>query len=412
MKRPIFLTVFEREMAGAFRDRNLTAHFILIPLLMYPLILWLGMTVALLVEAGSERLLLRIGTSPGLDPALEAALVSSDDSTLSFETTGVDPSADIAAGRLDAAVGPSAGEGCVITADFSRGRGRTASARLSSLISDFRERRLSSFRDSLGIGNRKWEVMIVSSVNEAGSREMGGFILGLIIPVTFAVMVSIGCYYSAIDATAGERERGTLETLVSTSAGRTGILTGKYLLVLVSGMISGLLNILSMFLCVSAILGPMLAGAGEEISFDPEPGAFLAALFASLILSALLAALMTASSSTARTYKEGQAMVMPTYILSILPAMFIQSPGLRLDAGTAAIPVLNAVLIMRESLSGEVGLLPCVISAASTALVCFAALRAAAILLSKEEALFPGEGRRKRRRLPGLISGRRRGADA
>lgn len=54
MKRPIFLTVFEREMAGAFRDRNLTAHFILIPLLMYPLILWLGMTVALLVEAGSS----------------------------------------------------------------------------------------------------------------------------------------------------------------------------------------------------------------------------------------------------------------------------------------------------------------------------------------------------------------------
>ncbi len=177
-------------------------------------------------------------------------------------------------------------------------------------------------------------------------------------------------------------------------------------------MISGLLNISSMFLCVSAILGPMLAGSGEDITFDPGPGAIFAALFASLILSALLAALMTASSSTARTYKEGQALVMPTYLLSILPVMFIQDPGLRLGAGTAAIPVLNAVLIMRESLAGDVGLLPCAISAASTALVCFAALRAAAALLSKEEALFPGEGRRRRRGLPGLISGRRRGADA
>ena len=402
-------TVFGNEMRGSLRDRTLTTHFIVIPLLLYPVLLWLGITVALLYEAGSDDMSYRVGISPGLDPVLAREL-RADPSVDAFfssrEAGAAGPS-----GGFDALVEPVPGEpgvpgGCIIRADLSTDRGRMAAGALEDLAERVRAGGLVRLRDSLGIGGREWELFRVSASNEAGGRDMGGFILGLLLPATFAVMVSIGCYYTAVDTTAGERERGTIETLLSTGADRFSILAGKYLSVLVSGMTSGLLNTASMILCVSAILGPLLRSEGEDISFAIEPGAAVSVVFASALLSALLSALMIASSSLARNYKEGQAMVTPVYLLSVLPVVFMQDPSITFDCTTAAVPVLNAALLLRHSLTEPVAPLPMAVSAVSTALFCLAALKAASSLLSREEAAFPGEAT-GRRSLISILRGRR-----
>ncbi len=409
MDGPTIRTVFGNELRGALRDRTLTTHFIVIPLLLYPVLLWLGITVALLYDAGSEDTSYRVGISPGLDPALAGELRADPSIDAFFASSGAETGGP--GGGFDATAGPVPGGdglpgGCVITADLSTDRGRTAAAVLEDLARDVRAAGFARLRDSLGIGRAEWEVFRISTSNEAGGRDMGGFILGLLLPATFAVMVSIGCFYTAVDATAGERERGTIETLLSTGADRFSILAGKYLSVLVSGMTSGLLNTASMILCVSAILGPLLRSEGEEISFAVEPGAAFSAVFASALLSALLSALMIASSSLARNYKEGQAMVTPVYLLSVLPVIFMQDPSISFSVSTAAVPVLNAALLLRDSLTGPAEPLPMVISAVSTALFCLAALWAASSLLSREEAAFPGEATGKRS-LYSLLRGRR-----
>lgn len=409
MDASVVRTVFGNEMRGALRDRTLTTHFIVIPLLLYPVLLWLGITVALLYEAGSDDMSYRVGISPGLDSVLAAELRADPSVDAFFASSGTVAAGS--AGGFDATAGPvrgadEAGGGCIISADLSTDRGRMAAGALEELAQAVRAGQFARLRDSLGIGRAEWEVFRISTSNEAGGRDMGGFILGLLLPATFAVMVSIGCYYTAVDATAGERERGTIETLLSTGADRFSILTGKYLSVLVSGMTSGLLNTASMILCVSAILGPLIRSEGEDISFTIEPGAAFAAVFASALLSALLSALMIASSSMARNYKEGQAMVTPVYLLSVFPVIFMQDPSMTFSAATAAVPVLNAALLLRDSLTGPVEPLPIVLSALSTAVFCFAALWAASSLLSREEAAFPGDAA-GRRSLVSLLRGRR-----
>ncbi len=404
------MIIFLNEMKVAFRDRTLVAHFVLIPLLLYPLMLWLGVTVALLVEAGSEDITLRIGVGEGLDEGIMAAV--EDDFSLAPFPVRSDPAPGHAPQAWDAEISSSSGSGgpssgCLILADLSTERGRIAADALLAAVSKARANAFEDFRDSLGISRGEWEVMDISMSNQAGGRDMGGFILGLLLPATFAVMVSMGCYYTAVDTMAGERERKTLETLLATGAGRVEILTGKYFSVLAAGMISGTLNTASMMICVSTVLGPILRQAGEEISFSLEPGVLLMAFIAALMLSAVLAAGMTASASMARTFKEGQAMVTPIYLLSVMPLVFIQMPGLVFDARTAAVPVLNAVLLLKDSLAGTIGAVPLLVSAASTLLVCGIALKAAAALISREEAVFPGDSSADPRRMLSMLFGRR-----
>ena len=100
------------------------------------------------------------------------------------------------------------------------------------------------------------------------------------------------------------------------------------------------------------------------------------------MLSAVLAAGMTASASMARTFKEGQAMVTPIYLLSVMPLIFIQLLGLVFDARTAAVPVLNAVLLLKDSLAGTIGTVPLSSRLLRTLLFCGIALKPAARYLA------------------------------
>lgn len=409
------MIIFLNEMKIAFRDRTLVAHFVLIPLLLYPLMLWLGVTVALLVEAGTEDITLRVGIGEGLDERITAAVEA--DPSLEPLRVRSDPAPGTASQAWDAEILSSSGpggpsSGCLILADLSRERSRIASDALQAAVFKARAIAFEDFRDSLGIGRGEWEIMDISMSNQAGSRDMGGFILGLLLPATFAVMVSMGCYYTAVDTMAGERERRTLETLLATGARRVDILTGKYFSVLAAGMLSGTLNTASMMICVSAVLGPILRQTGEEISFSLEPRVLLMAFIAALMLSAVLAAGMTASASMARTFKEGQAMVTPIYLLSVMPLVFIQLPGLVFDAHTAAVPVLNAVLLLKDSLAGPVGAVPLLVSAAATLFFCGIALKAAATIISREEAVFRGDSSADPRRMLSMLFGRRPREDA
>ena len=189
-----------------------------------------------------------------------------------------------------------------------------------------------------GIEPASWEGFTVSTRNVASKKQMGAFILGLVLPLLFVVMVAMGCFYPAVDATAGERERNTWETLMSTAATRVSIVTAKYLYVTTMGGLAGILNLTAMALTMKPIFAPLMAKAGDAFNFSVPFAAIPVMALAALMLAGFVSAGMMIFASFARTFKEGQAMIMPFYLIILLPVMFLQTPGLKFTLPLAFMP--------------------------------------------------------------------------
>lgn len=138
---------------------------------------------------------------------------------------------------------------------------------------------------------------------------MGSFLLGLMLPLLFVIMVAIGCFYPAVDAVAGERERQTWETLLSTAASRFSIITAKYLYVASMGGIAGFLNLVAMALTIKPILTPLMAKAGGSLDLTVPLATLPFIGVADVLLAGFVAAGMLLFAVFARTFKEGQAMI-------------------------------------------------------------------------------------------------------
>jgi sodium transport system permease protein len=197
------------------------------------------------------------------------------------------------------------------------------------------------------------------SRNLASSREQLGSMIGGILPYFFIIFCMIGCMYPAIDLAAGEKERGSLETLLVSSASRLEIYMGKLITVTLSGFISAM----------SSIAGIIMAG--KMIGADPsqdggisqivdllngimEPASVAMMLLILLPLNIFFAAVTLMLSIYARSFKEAQSMITPLMIFIVFPTIFGMLPGVTLDYGTALVPILNVSLGAKEIISGTV----------------------------------------------------------
>lgn len=395
MRRPglrVLSQLYVRELRCALRDRTIVSNTILLPILMYPFVIWLAFTVMSLVMSRSEGLMPEVGVAPGFtDPPAILAALSSEGLSL----TGTDSSTGasmVGEGILPAMVAPSSDapaglQSAIVLFDGSSEAGRMAAGRVEDALSEMRERAVRRLLPGIGVTPQRWAGFRLRTSNTASSRQMGSFILSLMIPATFVVMVSVGCFYTAIDAFAGERERATFETLLSTSAPRFGIIASKYLYVATFGVVSGLLNLGAIAVSLPAMLSPLLRSAGESVSFELGAGQLASAAGAGVLLALFLSSGMLLFACVARSFKEGQAMVMPFYLVAILPVMFLQTPGLELNPVLKALPVVSSVLLMRSGLQGDVDVPLSLASVCTTLAGVALLLLAAAWLLRHEEAV-------------------------
>jgi sodium transport system permease protein len=208
-----------------------------------------------------------------------------------------------------------------------------------------------------------------------------------VLPVLFIVMVAMGCFYPAVDATAGERERNTWETLMSTAASRVSLVTAKYLYVTTMGGLAGLLNLAAMALTIKPIFAPLMARTEDTFHFTVPLAAVPVMALGAVLLAGFISAGMMIFASFARTFREGQAMITPFYMLTLLPVVFLQTPGLQFSLRLALVPIVNITLMVRAALSGAFPILPiCVTVAVSVALIA-ACLWLAAFILQFEDVM-------------------------
>lgn len=196
-----------------------------------------------------------------------------------------------------------------------------------------------------------------------------------------------GAFYPALDLGAGEKERGTLETLLLTPTQRTDIALGKYLAIMLVALSSGALNVGSMALTFANLGAVVPAGMAEKSDLSVSWSTFVAMLLALVPLIALFSALALALSTRAASYKEGQNYLSPLMMAVIFPAMASALPGLQLTAAYCLVPVMGTSLLFRDLLSGAADSYQVVFVTAANLFYAWLSIRWVASLYDQEDVL-------------------------
>jgi len=177
---------------------------------------------------------------------------------------------------------------------------------------------------------------------------VGGFL-----PYIFILFCFMACMYPALDLITGEKEKGTLETLLTTPASRFQILIGKVLAIGVVGVFAAVMTIVGMFAALRLFEGippEIITAINDILSLR-----FVLLLFGMLVpLSLFFAGALAAVAIRASSFKEAQTLISPMMFVVIVPAMMALMPGMRLDWQTAAIPILNIALATKEITAGTI----------------------------------------------------------
>jgi ABC-2 type transport system permease protein/sodium transport system permease protein len=206
--------------------------------------------------------------------------------------------------------------------------------------------------------------------------------LSSLVPLILILMTITGAVYPAIDLTAGERERGTLEILVAAPVPRFELLTAKYISVVTVAVLNAVVNLVCMTITVkwSGIKAPGL----QELSI----GVLLQVFALLLLFAAFFSAVLLCLTSFARSFKEAQAYLIPLMLASLGPGIMAMMPGLKLDHVLASLPLVNIVLMARDLFESGVDAVNGTIVVVTTLLYALAALSLAARVFGAESVLY------------------------
>ncbi len=394
-------TLYRHEIRSALRERSIVIASILVPLIMYPTLLWVGFSAVSFLQGQAEAVTTRVGVAPV--PELHQPLVDSLAADRRIQVVpweGPDGAAatEIARGRMEAwmELTPPDQAGAAMEGNAQvrvlftgvREGSRSALDRIEALTDEHRNRWIAEWRSELGVADAVWGDYAVVMEDQATSEDITRFILALLVPLLTLIMVALAAFYPAIDATAGERERNTWETLMTVSAPRSAIATAKYLYVATFGAVGGLLNLAALAISLRWILAGAGNGMGEELVQGGIPFSAIPVIVAgTALLGLFVAAGMLVFAVFARNFKEGQSMITPFYVVILLPALFLQSPNLEFTTGLAAVPVVNVALLLRGAILGDIPFLAGLITLISMAVSVVAAVALAQFVMRREEVL-------------------------
>ncbi|UCF67063.1 MAG: ABC transporter permease [Acidobacteriota bacterium] len=356
--------LYRRELRIALREKNIVITSILIPIFMYPTLLWLTFTGISFVQGQIEQLVPRVAVTGdrGRLERLEPAISRSED--LELVDRPLSPSSGIDAlrrGQIDVLIEVVSNEnarwtdaGLRLHYDTSRDRSASGRRRVESLVDRLRGERLDEEASRLGVPTSAWQVFTTDECNVASGREMGARVLSALLPFILAIIVALATMGPAVDSTAGERERSTWETTMTLGTSRMNIVTAKYLYVATMATLGGLLNVSAMMLSVRALLRPVAGEELETLQFRVAPLAFVLLVVGTTLLALFLAAGMMLLAAFARNFREGQSMVVPLYLLIVIPLLAIQDPQLMLTPQLALVPVVNVLLMLRDAINGQI----------------------------------------------------------
>lgn len=399
-------TVYAKELRDVLRDRRTLLSMIVVPTLLIP-----GLTLATGVIASkairqaqsSAATIMIVGAeqSPAVAKALEG------NAKLQIVPVTPDWKQRISDKKIRAAVelpadfdaALAAGRAVTVTLYNYDGEMRSTFAlnELRRFFSEYRDREVAGRLQARGLPPAMIKPFEVTNRNVAPPEKVGGNAFGGIIPYFFLVLAFTGAMYPALDLTAGEKERGTMETLLCSPVRRTELVLGKFLMVLTASLctvaFSALSSVLSLMVAGS-LLAPRAAGmakagaaaGGALPSIDPL--GLVGVVVMVIPMAVLFAAVQFTLALFAKNFKEAQSYVSPLIVVILLPAMIGMMPGIELNARLALVPILNLALVSKELVSGVWHWHYIALIFVSTCAYATVALGIAVRMFSREDVMF------------------------
>ncbi len=212
--------------------------------------------------------------------------------------------------------------------------------------------------------------------------------LATMIPLVLVLMTMAGAVYPAIDLTAGERERGTMEALVVSPTPSFMLLLAKYSAVVTVSLLTALANLLAMSITLWASgMGKLIFGQ-TTLSLGMI-GQVLALL---ILFTTFFSALLLAITSFARSFKEAQAYLIPVMLLALTPGVLSLLPGIQFTNLVATIPLVNIVLLARQLLTGAAEWNTAMVAVICTGIYAATALLVASRLFGSDASMQGSQG--------------------
>ena len=230
--------------------------------------------------------------------------------------------------------------------DPTRQSAQIADTRLSTVLGSYNAAKGEAALRSKGIDpGILVPLRVTSHPLSSVSTAAGNAFLSFFLPYILITMIITGGFSAALDSSAGERERKTLETLLLTPAPRSRILIGKIAAVTSISLVAAIVAITSMFIALSQVALP------REVQLSINPVAIPVMVWMAFLIASSFSALTLALGTLARSFRQGQAYVTPLYFITIFPASIILFvPDFNPSLSYYLIPILNAVLVMRDAI--------------------------------------------------------------
>jgi sodium transport system permease protein len=435
MLPPKVRAVYIKELRDSIRDRRVVFASIIVPLMIYP-VMMLGLaevlistqdrmsreTYTIAIPKGStpffdklvddythgEKLEDITGLGENADPmaAMKAAQAAKTELAgkpskvitipLKFsELESAEADKKLASGEVQAIVEVPNGfeekvknseEASVdVRIDKAEHRSRDASARIFALFERYQKRAILERLKAHNMTAPEMHPFVFKTTNVADAAKVGGSIFSFL-PMLFIVMIIMGAMYPAIDMTAGEKERSTLETLIVTPVRPIEIIAGKFLAVTTLAIGTAALNVAS---CGGSFLMmplPQLSELGVPWSALPL------ALLLLIPLTFFFAAALLAVASFASNHKEAGIYCMPVFMIPLIGMVMVVLPDVELDGPLLLAPVVNVALMIKELFLRHGTAQQVVFVFVSTCLYAAGMVALAGRVFAREEVLFNAQG--------------------
>jgi sodium transport system permease protein len=229
----------------------------------------------------------------------------------------------------------------------------------------------------------------VKQENVAPPEKVSGATIGTFVGYMVIILSMTGAMYPAIDLTAGEKERGTIETVLSSPISRLDLVLGKFLLVFSASIVAAILSVTSMGISF-ALLGRahLTDSNGQAMQLHLGLLSIVFVFLMALPLAFLFSALLMTIALFAKSYKEAQSYLTPITFVAVIPAIASVMPGVELTPKLALVPILNTSLLCKEIMTGTYHWGSIALIFASTCVYAGAALFLAFKTFQRESVLF------------------------
>ncbi len=386
--------VYRKELTEWLRDRRTLISTVLIPLLLFPLMMVGFSSLAVIMIGKAEKETPKIMDSPVVLQKLRTLdnleiVPATEDWKRKISEKEIRAAVEIPK-NFQASLEQSKPETVQIYFYEGEIKSSFGANRVEKFFKDYRDNIIKNRLSARNIPGSILNPFEVKQKNVAPPEKVSGAALGGLLGYMVILLSMTGAIYPAIDLTAGEKERGTMETILSSPISRMDLVLGKFSLVLSASLATAILSLISMGVSF-ALLGKSGAMSSKDaavMQLHIGLPTVLAVFLMAMPLAVLFAAVLLTIALFAKSYKEAQSYLTPMTFIVVIPAVASLMPGVELTPKLALVPILNTSLVCKDIVAGTYHWNSIALIFLSTCVYAAAALFLAVKMFQRESVLF------------------------